>query len=444
MVWTVFEILVNLFQGFIIQQFMESRLHVSCKHKLQDVLCIMTIALYSSLSFILTVPLPDVVIFFIPLIYAWIIADDPWYVSIFWTIVLALMFLSIISLMIHIFSSIPGSSYEKLMATTGFRIIFVLVTNATLTLAVYLTSKMKKDYSTPYWSVFLLFLLTNIALFVVEESLYALQINTVDRMAPEKLSYLGAYLGLCACIILVVYLFNMMFQSMERENRYKVEANAIKHAQQYQVELEQMYATLVAEKHDMKHHIQVLEEMVRAGNSEKAKAYLSSYQESLNSDGIFMTGSTGVDALLMAKSLTMKRNHLLFHYTPYPLNDLPVIEPDFCTIVGNLLDNAIEGCLRIPESQEQLTIDLTFSRSWDMFYIYCTNPCNTATIQMESGRWVSSKDREGLAGVHAIGIRSIEHIAKASEGRCAFTIKDGVFSAKVVIPYHNMKEQNNP
>lgn len=148
-----------------------------------------------------------------------------------------------------------------------------------------------------------------------------------------------------------------------------------------------------------------------------------------------MTGSTAVDALLMAKSLTMKRNQLLFLYTPYPLNELPVREPDFCTIVGNLLDNAIEGCLRIPEPDGPLTIHLTFSRSWDMFYIYCTNPCNTATIQMKSGRWISSKEREGQAGIHAIGIRSIEHIVKAAEGRCAFTIKDDIFSAKVVIPY---------
>lgn len=443
MVWTIFEVIVNFFQGFIIQQFMESRLHISRKHKLHDALCILIVGLYSSLALIVTVPLPDAIIFLIPLIYAWMVADDPWYASLFWTVVLAILFLSIISLMIHIFSSIPGSSYEQVMATTGFRIMFVLATNAALALTVYLTSKMKKDYSPPYWSVLFLFLLTNIGLFIVEESVYALQRKSVGSMDPEMLSYLGAYLGLCACTILVVCLFHMMSQSMERENQYKEEVNAIKHAHQYQTELEQMYATLIAEKHDMKHHVQVLEEMVRADKSEKAKAYLSAYQDSLNSNGIFMTGSTAVDALLMAKSLTMKRNQLLFHYTPYPLNELPVREPDFCTIVGNLLDNAIEGCLRIPEPHGPLTIHLTFSRSWDMFYIYCTNPCNAASIQAKNGRWISSKEQEGQAGTHAIGIRSMEHIAKAAEGRCAFTLKDNIFSAKVVIPFHNVKEQSN-
>ena len=126
MVWTIFEVIVNFFQGFIIQQFMESRLHISRKHKLHDVLCILTVGLYSSLALIVTVPLPDATIFLIPLIYAWIVADDPWYASFFWTVVLAVLFLSIISLMIHIFSSIPGSSYEQVMATTGFRMCYVI------------------------------------------------------------------------------------------------------------------------------------------------------------------------------------------------------------------------------------------------------------------------------------------------------------------------------
>ena len=95
------------------------------------------------------------------------------------------------------------------------------------------------------------------------------------------------------------------------------------------------------------------------------------------------------------------------------------------------------------EPRTPTTVDLTFSCSRNMFYIYCTNPCNTATIQLKNGQWISSKEQEGHAGTHAIGIRSIEHIVKAAEGRCAFTLKDNIFSAKVVVPYHNIKEQSN-
>lgn len=78
------------------------------------------------------------------------------------------------------------------------------------------------------------------------------------------------------------------------------------------------------------------------------------------------------------------------------------------------------------EPRTPTTVDLTFSCSRNMFYIYCTNTCNTATIQMKSNRWISSKEQEGQAETHAIGIRRLDHIIKVAEGRCAFTMKDNM------------------
>ena len=440
MVWTAFEIVVNLFQGYMIQKFMECRLHISRNHKQHDVLCVLAVSLYCSIPLFIPVSMPDAAIFLIPLVYAWSVCDDPWYVSVFWTAVVALLFLSIISLMLHIFSSIPGSSYEKLMSTTSMRIDFVLTTNAFLALAVYLTSKMKKDYSIPYWPMLLLFLLTNAALFIVEEALYTLQVGVEFYENTPTISFLWAYVGLCTCTILIISLFHMMSQSVERETRYKAEVSAIEQSHRNLEDLEQVYQNLLTTKHDLKQHVQTLEKMVQSEDCEKAKEYLKTYQQSQSGQNIFLTGATGVDALLMTKSLTMMHNHLCFHFTPYPLTELPISEPDFCTIVGNLLDNAIEGCLRIETPAERPTIQLTFSRSWDMFYIFCKNPCNEKTIINENGRWKSSKDPNNRTGLHAIGIRSIEHIAHEAEGRCSFEIENNIFSAKIVLPYIDSKE----
>lgn len=439
MAWTIFEIFVNIFQGYIIQKFMESKLHITRPHRLQDVLCIASLSIFTSLYLFIDIPIPDTVGFIIPLIYALTVADDKWSVSVFWTAVLTVLFLSIASLSLHIFSSVPEISFDELMSETGFRIVFVLITNAVLALTLHLASKMKKDYSLPYLSVLLIFLLTNIALLVIEESLYTLQLSIENSQYANSPSFFWAYVGLCSCTILVVLIFNTMSDSVERENRYKAEASAIAQSRHYQAELEQMYVKLIATKHDLKQHIQALEEMVSAGGSEQAKEYLTAYQENLSNDEVFLTGSTGSDALLTAKALTMKRNHIHFQYTPYPLNELPICEPDFCTIIGNLLDNAIEGCLRIDAPHKPLSIHLTFSRSWDMFYIFCVNPCNSKTIRNDNGKWISSKEDEGQSGLHAIGIRSIERIARESEGRCSFEVKEGVFSAKVVIPFCEAK-----
>lgn len=81
----------------------------------------------------------------------------------------------------------------------------------------------------------------------------------------------------------------------------------------------------------------------------------------------FLTGSISVDALLTAKSLACKHHNISLHVSQCPLNSLPISEVDFCTILGNLLDNAIEGNVCIVNKSIEKWINLSFSRVWDMF-----------------------------------------------------------------------------
>lgn len=440
MAWTIFEVSLNLFQGFLFQRFMLSRLHTVQKHELHDVLCIVATTLFYTVTLYFAIPFADVVVFVIPLCYALLIAGDKWYVSVFWTVILAILFLAVTSVCWYIATTMLGGSHDLLMDKTGMRVVFVLLTNALLTLTLYLTSKIKKEYSALYWPVFMLFLLTMATLFVIEESLYALQLSGEFGKYANRLSFLWAYIGLCACIIFVILLFHRMAQSMERESFFREEANAIAQSRQYQQELAQLYGDLRATKHDLKQHIQTLEEMVRIGNSKEARDYLAAYEEGINSESVFLTGSSAVDALLATKHMTMKENRITFHHSLYPLDCLPIRAPDFCTILGNLLDNAIEGTLRTPKDCP-LTIQLTFSRSQDMFYIYCSNPCDLGTLKKEKGRWLSSKTTKDTTARHAIGIRSMERIVDEAEGRCHFEVKNSMFLAKVVLPYQSTEEE---
>lgn len=436
MMWILFEIVINFLQAVMILLFMKSRLHISKPRKLWDILCVASVTVFFSLYQFVDLPIPDTFVFVIPFIYAIMAADDKWYVSVFWVLVLAVLFLSAISLSLHIFMTLPAISYDNLMADTAGRAIFVVITNLILFLIVYSTSKLKKEYSTPSWPVLLLFLMTNVSLFIVEESLFTLQMDLENSYSLiEKPPFFLAYVCLCLCTFFLIFLFHMMSQSAARENRYKTEARTMALSKQHQQELERMYSDLQAQKHDFQQHYQALEEMVRLGTNQDAKAYLASYEKELAAQELFITGCTAVDALLTSKYLTMKKHDILFKYNSYPLEDLPIAEIDFCAIVGNILDNAIEGTLRITNAGLPREVHLTFSRSWNMFYIFCSNPCNMQTIQKGRNGWLSSKEKEGAPGVHAIGIRNVEQIVDLAEGRSSFQIENDTFNVKIVLPY---------
>ena len=93
----------------------------------------------------------------------------------------------------------------------------------------------------------------------------------------------------------------------------------------------------------------------------------------------------------------------------------------------------LRGIDRIKPTPTSPSIRLAFSRSWDMFYIYCENPCDTSTIIKEKDHFVSSKQKTE-PGMHGIGMHSINAIANRDEGRVEFYIESNTFYAKLFYP----------
>ena len=280
------------------------------------------------------------------------------------------------------------------------------------------------------------FMITLSAAFLVEESLYSLFLNVSDETIVP---FFWAYIGLIVFTMMTVLLFRMVSMDADRKNRYQTEIAMLSLTRQHQQELSQMYEDLTQRQHDYKHHLQTLQELVTGSGESTAKAYLETVLKDTDAEDMIVTGNPGVDALLAAKRRLMREKGIAFQYSPYPLAELPLPTADFCSIVGNLLDNAIEGVQRMPDRPCNPTIHLTFSRSWNMFYIYCENPCDPSSITASKGRFASSKKKDE-PGLHGIGLHSIEAIAQRAEGRAEFGVEGDVFHAKVVVPYLKQME----
>ena len=174
--------------------------------------------------------------------------------------------------------------------------------------------------------------------------------------------------------------------------------------------------------------------MVKNAGNENAEEYLKTYQKELSAESSFSSGSPAVDALLTAKSLTMSKAGISFDCSLYPFDRLPMSSTKFCTMLGNLLDNAIEGVQRLPDTENRI-IHLKFHRPGEMLLILLKNPCNPDTIHLAKGQWLSSKFVRTDGSTHPIGIRTIERIVREAEGRCEFMIENRHFIVKILLPF---------
>ena len=83
-----------------------------------------------------------------------------------------------------------------------------------------------------------------------------------------------------------------------------------KMTRQHQQTLTDIYQDTIARQHDLKHQLQAIEQLVAQGNSEAAKKYLAEYENKIEGSEVYVTGSVAVDALLTAKLLACKQNHI--------------------------------------------------------------------------------------------------------------------------------------
>lgn len=437
MAWTIFEILINFFQAYLVLRYIKGCFIYSKKTPLADATLLLSFTLYFSIYlFYPAFPLSQQLVFLLPLLHVLFLSSEPKISMSFWILVLMLIMNLVSVLTYPIFDLLPIMFDFKFLSFHFERFLCIIVTNLAIFLILELIIRLKKTCTFPRASSYVVFILTLSIIYIVEESIYDLYLTfSTESILP----FFTIYIGLLGCIVLSVFLFHTVSSDSERENRYQAEISLLNLSKQHQQELAQMYEELTERQHNYKHHLQALKELVGENDRSTARDYLQNLMSENAQDEMIVTGSPSVDALLAAKQRIMCNKDIRFVYSPYPLASLPISTLDFCSIVGNLLDNAIEGIARIPDMDkgtEPPVIHLSFSRSWDMFYIYCENPCDPATVVKHKERFVSSKTKNE-PGLHGLGLHSIDSIAYKAQGRTEYLVQNKVFYAKVVLPYLN-------
>lgn len=105
---------------------------------------------------------------------------------------------------------------------------------------------------------------------------------------------------------------------------------------------------------------------------------------------------------------------------------LPFSGPDLCSLLTNLLDNAIEAAA----GGEDPTVNLAMVVDHGTLLISVANPAKSAPVIKENGSLATSKSD---VSHHGYGTRIIKRIAQANGGVVNFSYEDGIFTAKVML-----------
>ena len=193
-------------------------------------------------------------------------------------------------------------------------------------------------------------------------------------------------------------------------------------------EVENMYRQARGWRHDYRNHIQVLISYAEMGDLESLKAYLYELSIDLNSvDTVLKTGNKMTDVILNSKiSLAKSRNITVRADAHVPVS-LTTSEIDLCIIMGNLFDNAIEACMRLPEEERLIRIYMDMKNT--QLYMSFTNTTAQRKQKKEAGRFRTTK---GLG--HGYGLVRVDTIVERYQGYINRNSEDGAFTTEILLP----------
>ena len=204
----------------------------------------------------------------------------------------------------------------------------------------------------------------------------------------------------------------------------KVAAFETELIQKYYLEVENMYQKMRGWRHDYRHHIQTMKVHMANGEIDEIGAYLDMLDDDLtNVETVIKTGNRMADAILNSKlSLAAQKEIAVKAEANIPVS-LTVSELDLCTVIGNLLDNAMDACMELPVEERLIRIYMEMKGN----YLYIS-VINTA------GGKKKSNFRTTKGEGHGFGLKRIDMIVEKYGGYITRASEDGAFSTEVLLP----------
>lgn len=174
-------------------------------------------------------------------------------------------------------------------------------------------------------------------------------------------------------------------------------------------------------RHDMRHHIETIAEYAKTGDTSAILAYIGEYSTEISEAAVkSYSENRTVNSILSAYADKANERGTSFSMWCNAPKELKIREIDLIALLGNLLENALHGCLE--SGKEKPCIEIYIRVQSNRLIIVCNNTCSDKL-----------KLSGSLPAGKSIGISSILSVCQKYDGNLDYKIENNVCSACAVL-----------
>ena len=231
------------------------------------------------------------------------------------------------------------------------------------------------------------------------------------------------FIAVCAMVFFLLRrtLYNMIDRRIERFQSELIEKQVR--------EIQNMYRQVRGWRHDYRNHINNMKIQLSEGNYGKLSDYLNELADDLDTvDTVIKTGNVMADAILNSKLNVAEKMNIKLNVKANVPDKLPMSDVELCSMLGNILDNAVEACGTLPEEERFMRVYI--GKLKGQLYLSVQN--SAGKVRKSKNTYLSTKE-----GEHGYGLFRIDRVAKKYGGYVNRQNEEGVFATEIMVPLNS-------
>lgn len=224
---------------------------------------------------------------------------------------------------------------------------------------------------------------------------------------------------------ILMFLFTNIKKEMETRHNAQLSTLQLAALQSRMEAVNAAEDTIRMERHDLRHRLQTVAELVSRGDTDAALDFLDAAQKRLvEQKEIRWCRPPVLDAVFSSYFDQAQNQGISVEAKISIFDTLSVNEGELAIVLANALENAIHANLNLPQEQRKIRCKLVGTPA---VMLEISNPCATDIAFDSNGLPVAQ--REG----HGLGVQSISAFCRKNGAVCQFDLTDGWFRLRLVL-----------
>ncbi len=233
--------------------------------------------------------------------------------------------------------------------------------------------------------------------------------------------------------VIAFFFYDQAYQSVVTNHEKDALAQSHDNHQKEAALLHQSLGKISATKHDLDSHLTTgMGIAIEQKNDEMIAYFEPLVGEIRNIETGIKSGSPTIDTTLNSCLYTARDQNTQLHIDLKMKEEIPINPIDLTTILSNLLNNALEACIKLPEGDRQIWFYLKHERG--VLNVRVKNTYNPDAVDIQDGKAHTTKEDKSA---HGIGLKRIQQTVEKYNGTFSYRVKateyGNIFEAKAML-----------